>query len=141
VRPRVRLALLREDLRRLGADDERLGALPRCVPAASLCRDAASAAGSLYVLEGSTLGGRIINRRLAAASWYPASGLRYWDPHGDNTGSRWKETLADLESLPAAWSGDIAGSAVATFEILHDWLVSGAPGMPAVTMDAPSNAR
>jgi heme oxygenase (biliverdin-IX-beta and delta-forming) len=119
---RLKLPLLEQDLRSLGAEDELLRALPTCPGAVSLCRGQASAAGSLYVLEGSTLGGHVINRRLSDEPWYPPQGLTYWNSYGVDTGRRWKETLAYLESLPGAWSGEIVDSAHATFELLHSWL-------------------
>jgi len=121
---RLKLPLLERDLRSLGAGDDFLRTLPACADAASLCRDEASAAGSLYVLEGSTLGGRVINRVLSGAPWYPATGLAYWDPYGAATGSRWKETLGYLESLPSGWSDEVIASACATFALLHSWLLT-----------------
>jgi len=120
---RVKLPLLERDLRSLGAADDFLRGLPACLEAVSCCRSEASAAGSLYVLEGSTLGGRVINRLLSGAPWYPAGGLAYWDPYGADTGKRWRETLVYLESLPPDWSDEVIASARATFDLLHSWLV------------------
>jgi heme oxygenase len=120
--PRLKLPLLRADLRSMGADESLLRALPSCSAAPSLCTDRASAAGSLYVLEGSSLGGLVIERVLARSPWYPAAGLRYWQPYGSDTGKRWKETLHYLEALPASWSEEVIGSANATFDLLQSWL-------------------
>jgi heme oxygenase (biliverdin-IX-beta and delta-forming) len=120
---RRKLPLLANDLKRLGHDEERLRHLPRCSAAAALCADAASAAGSLYVLEGSTLGGRIIGRSLQAAPWYPAGRIEYWDPYGGDTSRRWSETIAYLESLAPAGADAIVRSALATFDLLHAWLL------------------
>jgi heme oxygenase (biliverdin-IX-beta and delta-forming) len=55
-----------------------------------------AAFGALYVLEGSTLGGRVILKalKLRGAS---LAGLRFLDPYGDNTGERWRSFLAILE--------------------------------------------
>jgi heme oxygenase (biliverdin-IX-beta and delta-forming) len=121
--PRLKLPLLEHDLRCLGVGDERLLALPQCHDAVGLCATEADAAGALYVLEGSTLGGRIISRSLQAAPWHPPQRLRYWNPYGEDTGRRWSETLAYLRTLPASQSGAIASSASATFDLLHAWLV------------------
>jgi heme oxygenase len=74
------------------------------------------------VLEGGTLGGRVIERVLAAAPWYPEGGLSYWNPYGNDTGKRWKETLDYLESLPVSWADEVIGSAEATFDLLERWL-------------------
>jgi heme oxygenase len=123
--PRLKLPLLEHDLRSLGVADDLLHDLPACPGALSLCRGKAGAAGSLYVMEGSTLGGRVINRLLSKAPWYPMKGLTYWDPYGADTSLRWKETLDYLESLPATWSGEVVASAHATFVLLQSWLVPG----------------
>jgi len=124
LKARLKLPLLERDLRILGAADDFLRGLPACLEAASFCRSEASAAGSLYVLEGSTLGGKVINRLLSGAPWYPARGLAYWDPYGADTGKRWKETLGYLESLPPGWSDEVIASACATFDLLHSWLLA-----------------
>lgn len=120
--PRLKLPLLQADLRSLGADDSLLRALPSCPSAPALCQDQASAAGALYVMEGSSLGGLVIDRVLARAPWYPAGGLHYWHPYGRDTGKRWKETLDYLEALPACWSDEVIESANATFDLLQSWL-------------------
>ena len=122
LQPRLKLPLLQADLHSLGADERLVRTLPACPAAAVLCKDMATGAGSFYVLEGSTLGGRIIDQVLAGAPWYPAAGLRYWNPYREETGKRWKETLDYLESLPPSWSDRIIGSANATFEFLQAWL-------------------
>jgi heme oxygenase len=119
---RQREPLLHADLLALGMRAGDIAALPACTEAAGLCRSAPAALGSLYVLEGSTLGGRHIARHLAGAPWLPPGGLRYFDPHGAHTGQRWQETLARLEGTSAAWQQDVADAAVATFELLHRWL-------------------
>ena len=122
LRPRLKLPLLEQDLQRLGIGRQRLSTLPVCSAAAGLCASAADAAGALYVLEGSTLGGRIISRSLQACHWYPPQPLRYWDPYGNDTGRRWSETLAYLQSLAPAGSDAIIRSAIATFDLLQAWL-------------------
>jgi heme oxygenase (biliverdin-IX-beta and delta-forming) len=56
----------------------------------------AAAFGALYVLEGSSLGGRVILKelKLRRAS---LGGLRFLDPYGSHTGQRWRSFLAILE--------------------------------------------
>jgi heme oxygenase len=49
----------------------------------------------LYVLEGSTLGGRIILRMLASRGVQDPS-LAFLDPYGAQTGARWRGFLAVL---------------------------------------------
>ena len=119
--PGPRLPLLAQDLRALGLGDDSIGAIPRCAQAAALGDHPDTALGSVYVLEGSTLGGQVIARHLGEAPWWPPAGLRYFDPYGDETASRWRHTLAQL----AAAGGDadrIVAGAVRTFGILQHWL-------------------
>jgi heme oxygenase (biliverdin-IX-beta and delta-forming) len=68
------------------------GVLPR-FPAPA---NRAEALGALYVLEGSTLGGRMILRALAARG-VDAPELRFLDPYGADTGARWRAFLAVLD--------------------------------------------
>ena len=120
--PRPRLPLLEHDLRTLGVGNDIMTAIPSCAHAASLGEHQDTALGSVYVLEGSTLGGRVVARHFAEAPWWPAAGLGYFDPYGDETATRWRHTLAQL----AAAGGDadrIVAGAVRTFEILQLWLV------------------
>jgi len=55
----------------------------------------AEALGMLYVLEGSTLGGRIILRALAGRG-VDDPNLAFLDPYGAETGARWRGFLAVL---------------------------------------------
>jgi len=54
------------------------------------------ALGILYVLEGSSLGGRMI-RKAIAAQGRDLTGLGFLDPYGAEIGARWREFLAILE--------------------------------------------
>ena len=120
--PGPRLPLIEQDLGTLGLDDHTVGAIARCAQAASLGDHPDTALGSVYVLEGSTLGGRVISHHFGEAPWWPPAGLRYFDPYGDETFSRWRQTLAQL----AAAGGDadrIVAGALRTIEILQHWLV------------------
>ena len=74
------------------------------------------ALGMMYVLEGSTLGGRIILRELAKRG-LDVSELGYLDPYGVDTGRRWRafvsvleaETAGDPSSMEEACSGAVKG--------------------------------
>src|SRR5690606_35761292 len=51
--------------------------------------------GALYVMEGSTLGGRIITRHLSARFGMDRNeGLAFFEGHGAATGQRWKSFLS-----------------------------------------------
>ena len=120
---RVRLALLGADLVQLGLPPEQCLALPQCAGADRLCNTRDAALGSLYVMEGSTLGGKVIARHLAAATWVPAEGLRYFNPHGEATGRMWRKLQADLETAAAEGGlGSMTTGAVAAFDLLTEWL-------------------
>jgi heme oxygenase len=116
---RRKLPLLRADLRAL--------AIEPCEPPAPEARiaGAAEALGALYVLEGATLGGRIIYRHAAGPLGVtPQHGAAYYGGYGDGTGERWKAfgraitRFADeTGSAPRVVDG-----AVACFAALEAWL-------------------
>lgn len=121
--PRSRLPHLRRDLAALGLTTVELDGLGRCEAARDLAVSAPAAIGSIYVLEGSTLGGQVISRALAEASWLPAGGLTYFHPHAARTGPMWRQfrSWAETQVEPADDAEAIAG-ANRTFELLREWL-------------------
>jgi len=78
-----------EAVRVLFHEDEASPAFPE--PANSL-----EALGSFYVVEGSTLGGRLILRELQKRGVADIA-LRFLDPYGSEGGSMWRSLLAVLE--------------------------------------------
>lgn len=112
---RRRAARLADDLAALGAD-----LAPRRALAVRLPRTGtlAQALGSMYVIEGSTLGARVIGPRLQAGLGVtPQCGGSYFAGHGEQTGAMWREFRQALAALPpgAAWE-EAAGAARQTFE-------------------------
>jgi heme oxygenase len=111
--------LLDRDLAALGLD-------PASVP---VCRmvprldGPAAALGAAYVLEGATLGGAILSRRLAAALGPDAPG-HFFDPYGTGRGARWRAFLDHLERHldHPAHRRTAADAAVRTFDSLRSWL-------------------
>jgi len=111
-----------EDRRRtalLAADLQALGVAP--APPASIKRaeSTAEALGLLYVLEGSSLGGKVI-RKQAMARGLDMDGLSFLSPYGEQTGQYWRAFLDvldrecpehDLSSGEAAVRGAKAGFA------------------------------
>lgn len=72
---------------------------------------AAEALGLMYVLEGSTLGGRVIRKQVTARG-QDMTGLSFLDPYGEAVGERWKSFLAVLGDEPdteALVAGAVAG--------------------------------
>jgi len=118
---RRKTAHLAADLQWLGHSE--LASLPRCGELPPL-PGAAAAFGCLYVLEGATLGGRIIARHLAGTLGFSAdSGASYFSAYGDRGGSMWKAFQAAMSSFAeqSADSDAIVASAVATFDALRSW--------------------
>lgn len=113
---RTRRGMLRHDLQVLG--------LPtlRDAHAVMDVDSSAAAFGSLYVMEGSALGGQLIARQLAQQHGLDAdSGARYFIGWGAETGVHWREFRALCErevGEHAADRGNAATAAVATFNAL-----------------------
>jgi heme oxygenase len=100
---RRRSAHLARDLAVVG------GAAPTARPIA--VRGVAEALGLMYVLEGSTLGGRVIRKQVAARGGDMA-GLSFLDPYGERVGERWRSFLSVLGDEPdtdALVAGALAG--------------------------------
>ena len=93
---RSRRTFLRHDLQALGVDS--LDATIEIPPLAG----AAAAWGSVYVMEGSALGGQVITRHLAEAGLHRDNGAAYFHGWGEATGGMWREFRALLEAEVAA---------------------------------------
>jgi heme oxygenase len=78
------------------------------------------AAGALYVLEGSTLGGQIIVKHLQKAMPSGFVNAAYFSGYQQKTGSMWKEFLQQLTSLPLSTLEEqqIITGAITTFKII-----------------------
>ena len=114
--PRRRLPALHADLLRLGAAPD-----GEAWPVAPWMDGPAAAWGSLYVMEGSTLGGQVIGRALRAAG---IDGLSYFDGRGRNAGRLWRELRGRLDARPEPER--VSAAAIATFEALRGWMRPGA---------------
>lgn len=113
--PRRKLALVDADLRAVG-----VATLPdRAIPL-SFIRDRASAMGSLYVLEGSTLGGQLIARHAERRLGLDHAGTSFFRSYGRDVGRRWQAFRATLERCSTPEADDvIVASADATFRCLN----------------------
>jgi heme oxygenase len=89
---RRRTPLLKMSLRQLGVPTPSLDAVPR-FPELDGC---AEALGFFYVIEGSTLGGRTILRRMARTG-IDLSGLDFLDPYGPHTAKWWGSFVRVIE--------------------------------------------
>lgn len=112
--PRRKLHLLARDLAALGLRPE-----PVCQDLPAM-NSAAAALGSLYVLEGSTLGGQVIRRHVEALFAFPPGGpTAYFTGYGADTGRRWQEMRARLAALPHVAAPVVVETALSTFAALH----------------------
>lgn len=97
------------------APDDALPALPTT----------AHALGALYVVEGATLGGRLILRHLGRSLGVTqAEGAAYYAGYGERTGAMWKTFCALLDArLTTPEEGDAAvAGASALYRTLAAWL-------------------
>ena len=118
---RRKSAILAADLAALGGAAPGIEAVPD--PARAATRG--EALGMLYVLEGSTLGGRVIAKSFAANGG-TLDGLAHLDVYGARTGERWRDLLAVLEREAAAGGlamrDDMARGASRCFAHVGAWL-------------------
>jgi heme oxygenase len=121
---RRKSSLLSQDLGALGVPPDSIASLPRC-PRIPLCENEAAALGSLYVLEGTTLGGQVllpmVEQRLQLTR---QSGASYLGSYGQNIPVMWTRFCSVVESwcVDRARRATAAAAAVATFESLEAWV-------------------
>lgn len=101
---RRRTTQLRRDLEHHGLRPD----APAAQGVSARCRS--EALGLMYVLEGSTLGGKVIRREVEGAG-RDLCGLSFLDPYGAAAGERWRSFLAVLAQAEpeAAVAGARAG--------------------------------
>lgn len=121
---RARSELLASDLEALGLSRRDLAELPRSTTFPPLCR-LEDLAGCLYVLEGASLGGKVIapalERRLGITK---ESGASFFVGDAGATATRWSRVLTWLDGVgrEGARSDDIVAAARATFEAFTCWV-------------------
>lgn len=79
------------------------------------------ALGWLYVVEGSSLGGHVILRKLANTG-VDKVGLSFLDPYGAEVGVRWREVMAVLDREVASGRADpddVLDGALAAFDYAY----------------------
>jgi len=120
---RCKTRLLARDLEALGLAPEEIERLPQCHPLMPLPAPEA-VLGSMYVVEGSTLGGAIIAREVERRFGYTAqTGCAYFRSYGRDIAAMWKSFGAILLEASSPKTDDvIVASAQKTFDVMHDWL-------------------
>ncbi len=120
---RVKTPTLVSDLQALGLSAH---ALPLCAHLPPLDTPAACL-GTLYVLEGATLGGQVLRREMAERLDVNAdNGGAFLNVYGAETGRRWKDFLDYLGRMPldAPARQCAVDAARSTFSCFEQWLDS-----------------
>lgn len=122
---RRKTSRLEDDLRWFGWSDREFSRVPRISPERLCLEGQAAALGSYYVLEGSTLGGQILSRKLERQlGLQNGQGYSYFCSYGAAVRDAWIEfgmfLSAQLPSEPDV--SDAVAGARATFEVLEEWL-------------------
>jgi heme oxygenase len=116
-----------EDLLELGLTPAEFASLPlEPIPAFG---GTARALGFAYVLEGATLGGAVIRKRLAA-SGDSLAGFSFYDCYGSTLGQQWREFCALLEESCSGRADEAVEGACDGFRAVRNSLRRslGAPG-------------
>lgn len=119
---RRKAPLLERDLSAAGDSPEVLAKLARCSQLLNVA-GLPQALGSLYVLEGATLGGQVVMRYLtgvpglAGVTWFS-----FFASYGDEVGPRWREFGEFLTVHAGGHDEAIVQAACETFTSLTHWL-------------------
>jgi heme oxygenase len=119
-----RSSWLQDDLRAVTQGACNLANIPRCESLTAFDTPARRL-GALYVIEGSTLGGRQLARNLdALLGSAGTAGRRFFLGRGAETSVAWNAFLSRLTSAASspAMHAEIVGSAVRTFDIFQEWM-------------------
>jgi heme oxygenase len=122
---RSKLRWLDDDLATLGPPED---VLSETSSAGYRLVDPVSAFGAVYVVEGATLGGQVIARRVVPAlSLTRPTGCRYFQSYGRRTGERWRATGTSIaRCFASTTASDVASrmidAALRTFALFESSL-------------------
>lgn len=121
---RRKAPMIAADLEACGQSAEQIDALPVIPRDALAFADPSAALGILYVIEGSTLGGQIIAKRVRyQVGLTPHAGASYFSSYGANVMPMWRETKQVLDAPPFEVANEaVINGAKATFDFLAKWL-------------------
>ena len=95
---RLKLPWLRADLDFLGLDPLAAAHLPVHATSPLAIRNAAQLAGTLYAIEGATLGGQVIARQVGKNRGFTShTGARFFNGYGAETAQRWNAFEAFMQ--------------------------------------------
>lgn len=115
---RLKTRKLLADLRNLETEESQISAIPKNIDLPAL-DSAEKIYGALYVIEGSTLGGQIISRRLKERFGFDESnGAEFFSGYGAQTGKMWNDFRSAILKYAEISSkhDEIINSATETFE-------------------------
>ncbi|MXQ11155.1 biliverdin-producing heme oxygenase [Microvirga makkahensis] len=120
---RCKTRLLIRDLLALGLAEDEIIRLPQCDPLMPLPNSAA-VLGSMYVVEGSTLGGAVIAREVERNLGFDGqTGCAYFRSYGRDVAVMWRRFGAMLLQASSPETDDaIVAAAQETFRVMHNWL-------------------
>ena len=124
---RRKTPLLERDLRALGVSALALAELPQCPDLPEL-PDLAHALGSMYVLEGATLGGQLMARHMQTHLGLSAEhGCAFFNSYGAALGPMWKGFKAFLEGqqFTPHDADAVIHAAGQTYDAMRGWFVTG----------------
>jgi heme oxygenase len=126
VSERRKVPWLERDLTALGVSDADRAALPLCTRLPCVATTA-RVLGSMYVLEGATLGGQFISRHVEATLGFAGGrGYSFFRSYGAATGRMWKSFRATLSAYaPRVDHDSMVAAARETFDRFHHWIVDG----------------
>jgi heme oxygenase len=121
---RQRRALLERDLAWFGVAEWDQGR-----PAMPEMKDDASFLGAMYVMEGSTLGGRLIARHVERVlSLSAGRGDAYFCGHNEQTGALWREFCGVLQArVPDCETDTVIMAAKSMFRVFRSWMQMATP--------------
>jgi heme oxygenase len=121
---RAKVPLLQRDLERRGVSTQEIHDLARCHKLPDV-RAFARSLGSLYVLEGATLGGQILARHFARVlELHAGNGAAFFASYGENIGPMWREfgALLCAQATSPPVETQMIEAARETFVRLEAWL-------------------
>lgn len=114
---RYKLSSLIEDLKEAGISKDELDQININVPHNEY--SPAAALGAMYVLEGATMGGQVIQKKLRATPAFEGLNLNYYTIYGDNLMPNWKSFVGVLNTaVPESDYQQVIDSASETFRFI-----------------------
>ena len=104
----------------LRADLDALGTPPAPVKTVSAIDDVPTALGTLYVLEGSTMGGRLIANALRQRAFVRPESLHFFEHYGAEAGRHWQAFVKTLEDVAPDHYPAVITAATTTFAYFLD---------------------